>query len=113
MLLVARLGAASTADRRRHSRAEVFLDGVIETMGSEISDVLITDVSQSGFQAHAPIDVPVNAAVVIEFAGATGPGLYQFNIFSPNLPPGDYLIEGTIHGVATQPGAFITLGPAQ
>jgi uncharacterized protein (TIGR03437 family) len=52
-------------------------------------------------------------AVVVEFAGVTTPGLYQFNIIAPDLPPGDYLIEGTINGQQTQAGAYITLGPPQ
>jgi uncharacterized protein (TIGR03437 family) len=51
--------------------------------------------------------------VVVEFAGVVTPGLYQFNIVAPDLPPGDYPIEGTIGGVTTQSGAFITLGPPQ
>ncbi len=51
--------------------------------------------------------------VAIEFAGVVTPGLYQFNIVSPDLPPGDYLIEGAIDGFSTQAGAYITLGPPQ
>lgn len=50
-------------------------------------------------------------AVVVEFAGVVTPGLYQFNIVAPDLPAGDYLIEGTINGQPTQAGAYITLGP--
>jgi uncharacterized protein (TIGR03437 family) len=49
--------------------------------------------------------------VAIEFAGVVTPGLFQFNIVAPDLPAGDYLIEGTINGVTTQSGAYITLGP--
>jgi uncharacterized protein (TIGR03437 family) len=49
--------------------------------------------------------------VVVEFAGVVTPGLYQFNIVSPNLTPGDYPIEGSVNGAATPPGAFITIGP--
>lgn len=52
-------------------------------------------------------------AVAVEFAGVVTPGLFQFNIVAPDLPAGDYLIEGTINGVGTQPGSYITLGPAQ
>lgn len=48
---------------------------------------------------------------VVSFAGAVSPGLFQFNIVAPNLPPGDYLIEGLINGAATQEAAYITLGP--
>jgi uncharacterized protein (TIGR03437 family) len=51
--------------------------------------------------------------VTVSFAGAVTPGLYQFDIVAPNLPPGDYQIEGTINGVSTQAGAYITLGPPQ
>jgi uncharacterized protein (TIGR03437 family) len=50
-------------------------------------------------------------AAVVEFAGVVTPGLFQFNIVAPNLQPGDYLLEATIHGVTTQSGAYITLGP--
>jgi uncharacterized protein (TIGR03437 family) len=50
---------------------------------------------------------------VVEFAGVVTPGLYQFNIIAPDLAPGDYAIEGSIGGVSTQAGAFITLGPPQ
>jgi len=49
--------------------------------------------------------------VAVEFAGVVTPGLYQFNIVSPDLPPSDYPIEGTIGGFSTQGGGFITLGP--
>jgi len=51
------------------------------------------------------------APVTVSFAGAVSPGLYQFNIIAPNLPAGDYLIEGTFNGAPTQSGAYITLGP--
>ena len=51
--------------------------------------------------------------VIVEFSGVVTPGLYQFNIVAPDLPAGDYLIEGTINGVSTQAGAYITLGSPQ
>jgi hypothetical protein len=48
----------------------------------------------------------------VEFAGAVGPGLYQFNIVAPDLASGDYPIVGEINGVQTQTGAFVTIASA-
>jgi uncharacterized protein (TIGR03437 family) len=48
---------------------------------------------------------------VIEFAGVVAPGLFQFNVVAPDLPPGDHVITGTINGRSTQPDAYITIGP--
>ena len=66
----------------------------------------------SGAFAIAGVSIKIGGApVTVEFAGVVTPGLFQFNIVAPDLPAGDYLIEGTINGVATQVGAYITLGP--
>lgn len=46
------------------------------------------------------------------WAGVIGPGLFQFNLAPPPLPPGEYSLDAHIQGVATQPGLALRL-PAQ
>ncbi|MEP7355477.1 MAG: hypothetical protein ABI824_19785, partial [Acidobacteriota bacterium] len=63
--------------------------------------------------ATKPIIKIGGVTCVVGFAGVVTPGLVQINVTMPDLPAGDYLIEGSINGVSSQPGTYITLGPAQ
>lgn len=49
-----------------------------------------------------------NASVL--FSGLVGPGLYQFNVEIPHLPPGDYLFEAFQNGQPIQSPVYITIG---
>jgi protocatechuate 3,4-dioxygenase beta subunit len=59
------------------------------------------------FQGPLPLASAVTirihtTVVTTEFAGLTGPGLYQFNVTIPELPDGDYPVTAEIAGVRTQ-----------
>lgn len=49
-----------------------------------------------------------NARVL--FGGLVSPGLYQFNIEAPDLPPDDYLFEAFQNGQPIQAPVYITVG---
>lgn len=48
-----------------------------------------------------------------EWGGITAPGLYQFNLRVPELPPGEYAVRVETAGRATQDGVVIAIGPAK
>jgi uncharacterized protein (TIGR03437 family) len=57
-----------------------------------------------------PVQIKIGGiAATVTFAGLAGPGLYQFNVTVPNLPPGDAPVLATIGGVATQTGVPVTI----
>jgi uncharacterized protein (TIGR03437 family) len=45
----------------------------------------------------------------VDFAGISGPGLYQFNVTVPNVADGDQLIVVQIPGSASQSNVFVTV----
>ena len=45
----------------------------------------------------------------VEWAGVSGPGLYQFNMKVPAVPNGDHAVVAEIDGFRTQAGAYITV----
>jgi uncharacterized protein (TIGR03437 family) len=57
-----------------------------------------------------PVQIKIGGvAATVAFAGLAGPGLYQFNVTVPNLPPGDAPVLATIGGVTTQTGLAVTI----
>ena len=59
----------------------------------------------------APVTIRIgNVVANVAFAGLVGPGLYQFNVTVPNLPPGDQAVVFGIGGARSQDRAFITVG---
>ena len=48
-------------------------------------------------------------SAVVQFAGLTAPGEYQFNVFVPNVPVGDNLVVMKVGGVTTQPNAYLAV----
>ena len=45
------------------------------------------------------------------FAGIVGSGLYQFNVVTPDLEPGDQEIEIFVGGVPIEEGVHVTVEP--
>lgn len=43
------------------------------------------------------------------FQGVVGAGLVQFNVVTPDLPPGDYRVEALIEGDELAAPAFLTI----
>ena len=59
----------------------------------------------------APVTIRIgNVVANVVFAGLVGPGLYQFNVTVPNLPPGDQAVVFGIGCARSQDRAFITVG---
>jgi len=59
----------------------------------------------------AALDVQIGArSATIQFAGLTGPGLYQFNVVIPQLPDGDAPVIATIGAIATPVDRVIAVG---
>jgi uncharacterized protein (TIGR03437 family) len=59
----------------------------------------------------APVTVRIgSAAAKVAFAGLVAPGLYQFNVTLPNVPPGDQAVVIETGGARSQDGALITVG---
>jgi uncharacterized protein (TIGR03437 family) len=48
-----------------------------------------------------------------EWGGITAPGLYQFNVRVPDLPPGKCSVKVETAGRATQDGIVVVIGPAK
>jgi uncharacterized protein (TIGR03437 family) len=72
----------------------------------------------TGSLVTTPEQLPANSlqvtiggvAASVGFAGLVTPGLYQFNVTMPSLPPGDATVVAQIGGVMTQSGVSITIG---
>ena len=99
---------AATKPLVGRGRALVYGTGWGLTNPVQPDGLVFTDARRLPAAANARITIG-GVQVVVEFAGAVSPGLYQFNIVAPDLPAGDYAIVGEINGVRTQPNAFITL----
>ncbi len=62
----------------------------------------------------SPCVKPVTARIggrnaVVQYAGKTGSGLYQFNVLVPELPDGDHEVQLYVDGIPTQSGAYLTV----
>ena len=62
----------------------------------------------------SPCVKPVTARIggrnaVVQYAGKTGSGLYQFNVVVPELPDGDHEVQLYVDGFPTQNGAWLTV----
>jgi uncharacterized protein (TIGR03437 family) len=63
----------------------------------------------------APLTLPFRIEVAgteagCQYGGLVGPGLNQFNIVVPSLPPGEYPITVSIGGTQTESGVFLVIG---
>jgi uncharacterized protein (TIGR03437 family) len=50
-----------------------------------------------------------NIPAVVQFAGLSEAGLYQFNVVVPEVPDGDQPITAQIGGVPTQQPVYLTI----
>jgi uncharacterized protein (TIGR03437 family) len=67
-------------------------------------------VTQSGTLSPLPAVKIGGIATTVQFAGLVAPGEFQFNVTIPaSLGNGDQTITATYGGIATQPGALITI----
>jgi uncharacterized protein (TIGR03437 family) len=58
----------------------------------------------------APVSFRIGAqSTSVSWAGLISPGLYQFNLTLPPLPPGDYPIEALVGNASTQSGVVLRL----
>ena len=66
------------------------------------------------FSGAAPLVAPVEirfsgVPARVWFAGLSAPGLDQFNVMVPNLPPGDHVLTAQVGGVTTASGVLISV----
>jgi uncharacterized protein (TIGR03437 family) len=67
-------------------------------------------VSQSGTLSPLPVIRVGGRTATVQFAGVTGPGLYQFNVTIPtDLPAGDQPLTAAFNGFNTQPGVVLAV----
>jgi uncharacterized protein (TIGR03437 family) len=70
--------------------------------------ILDGSLTQSGNLTPQPVIIVGGTRAVVQFAGVTAPGLYQFNIvIPPSTPDGDATIAATYAGFTTQAGVLI------
>jgi uncharacterized protein (TIGR03437 family) len=85
---------------------EIFANG----FGPTTTPVTSGSVTQSGALATLPVVTIGGTPAAVQFAGLSGPGLYQFNVTIPTTAtPGDNALVATYNGMTTQPGVLITV----
>jgi uncharacterized protein (TIGR03437 family) len=59
---------------------------------------------------NTPVTITIGGVKAdVSFAAISGQGLYQFNLTVPNVPSGERAVVGTVGGVRTQAGGFVTV----
>ena len=78
--------------------------------GSTIPPAATGRIVDAPVQLAAPVSFRIGAqSASVSWAGLISPGLYQFNLALPPLPPGDYPIEAVVGDASTQSGVVLRL----
>lgn len=106
-----------SSPRRAVSVAPADAPGIVVLFGSGFGATIPPAATGRIVDAPARMAAPVSFRIgaqsaSVSWAGLISPGLYQFNLTIPPLPPGDHAVEATVGNVSTQSGVFLRL-PAQ